>query len=187
MTILVVSGSLRDGSLNTSLAQAAVERAPEGARVELFGSLRDLPLYDGDLDGETAPGAVRELRARIEAADAVLFVTPEYNGSVSGVLKNAVDWASRPARAGALTGKTVAVAGATTGSYGAVWAQGDLRRILGIAGARVLDADFSVAKAHEKFDADGRLLDAALGDRLAAHLEALIELAAPQTTVAEAA
>ena len=134
MRILALSGSLREQSYNSALARAAAELAPAGVDVEVFDGLGDLPLYDADLDveGEEEDPAVRHLRERIAAADALFVVTPEYNGSISGVLKNAIDWASRPPGGGAvLWGKTAAVAGATTGQYGAIWAQQDLRRILG--------------------------------------------------------
>ena len=117
-------------------------------------------------------------------AHAVLFVTPEYNGSIPGVLKNAVDWASRPHRDAALTGKTVAVAGATTGQYGAMWAQQDLRRVLGIAGARVVEGELPVPRAHEAFDSEGRLSSAIVAERLRAHLAALVEHAMPATIAA---
>ena len=112
MRLLTVSGSLREGSYNTALARAAAGVAPEDVEVELFDGLGELPLFDADLEGDANP-AVRHLRERIAAADAVLFVTPEYNGSIPGVLKNAVDWASRPRGDAALLSKTVAVAGAT--------------------------------------------------------------------------
>ena len=98
------------------------------------------------------PEAARRLREDWAAADAILFATPEYNGSVPGGLKNAIDWASRPARAGVLRNKTVAVVGASTGQFGALWAQQDLRRVLGIAGARVVGEELPAAKAHEGFD-----------------------------------
>jgi chromate reductase len=183
--ILALSGSLRDASYNTALARAAVEEAPEGVEIELYEGLQDIPPYDGDLDGEDAPEPVRDLRARIERADALLFVTPEYNGSVPGVLKNAIDWASRPPRGGAaLWGKTAAVAGATTGQYGALWAQQDLRRILGIAGARVLEGELPVPRAHEAFDAEGRLSNRIVAERLRSHLAALVERAAPVSLAA---
>ena len=117
-------------------------------------------------------------------ADALLIATPEYNGSIPGQLKNAVDWASRPARAGALWGKTVAVIGATTGSYGAIWAQADLRRSLGIAGARVLEVELPVARAHERFDESGNLLDEQLRERLG---DVVLELAAAAEPLAVAA
>ena len=174
MRILVVPGSLREGSFNVALARAAVERAPESSEAVVYEGLGELPLYDEDLDGEHAPEAVRDFRAAIEDADAVLFVTPEYNGSISGVLKNAVDWASRPPRGGAaLWGKTAAVAGASTGQFGAIWAQQDLRRVLGVAGARVIEGELPVAQAPKVFDDRGRLLDPLLGERLRKHLENL--------------
>lgn len=185
MKILAISGSLRADSYNTALARAAAERAPEGTEIELYDRLGEIPPFDADGDGEDAPEVVRDLRERIVEADALLFVTPEYNGSISGVLKNAIDWASRPPRGGAsIWGKTAAVAGATTGQFGAIWAQQDLRRILGIAGARVIEGELPVAQAQNVFDEEGRLQDPLLAQRLRAHLEnlaheaAAIELAA---------
>ena len=178
--ILAVPGSLRAGSYNVALARAARALAPEGVEVELYEGLGALPPYDEDLDGEDAPAPVRDLRTRIAEADAVLFVTPEYNGSVSGVLKNAIDWASRPPGGeAALWGKTVAVAGASTGQYGALWAQQDLRRILGIAGARVIPGELPVARAQDAFDERGRLRDARIAERLREHLAKLVAEAAP--------
>jgi chromate reductase len=180
MRILAVSGSLRADSYNTALARAAVELAPRRVEVELYDGLGDIPLYDADLDGERAPASVRDFRERIAAADALFFVTPEYNGSVSGVLKNAIDWASRPAGPeSVLWGKTAAIAGATTGQYGAIWAQQDLRRILGIAGARVIEGEIPVARAQNVFDDSGRLLDPLVAERLRDHLVALVHDAAP--------
>ncbi len=180
MQVLAFSGSLRERSYNTALARAAADLAPAGVDVDLYDGLAELPPYDEDLDGEDAPASVRELRARIAQADALLFVTPEYNGSIPGVLKNAIDWASRPPRGGAaIWGKTAAVAGATTGQYGAIWAQQDLRRVLGIAGARVIDGEVPVARAQHVFDGSGQLTDLRVAARLAAHLEALVAEAAP--------
>lgn len=185
MKVLAVSGSLREASYNTALARAATELVPAGVEVEVYGDLGLLPPYDEDLDGEDAPAAVTELRERIVDADALLFVTPEYNGSIPGVLKNAVDWASRPPRGGAaLWGKTAAVAGATTGQYGAIWAQQDLRRVLGIAGARVIDGELPVARAQDAFDGLGVLLDEGVAARLAGHLSALVAEAAPVAVAA---
>jgi len=179
--ILALSGSLRGQSYNSALARAAVELVPAGVDIELFDGLGDLPLYDADLDGEgdEEHGAVRHLRERIAAADALFVVTPEYNGSVSGVLKNAIDWASRPPGGGAvLWGKTAAIAGATTGQYGAILAQQDLRRILGIAGARVVEGDLPVARAQNVIDETGELRDPLVAERLRRHLEALVHEAA---------
>ncbi len=177
MQLLVISGSLRAGSYNTALARAAVDLAPDGVEVELFEGLGELPLFDADLDGDEHE-AVRHLRERIDAADAVLFVTPEYNGSIPGVLKNAVDWASRPREDAALRGKTVAVAGASTGQYGAMWAQQDLRRVLGVAGARVVCPELPVARAQDVCDPDGAP-SPLIAERLRKHLAELVREAVP--------
>jgi chromate reductase, NAD(P)H dehydrogenase (quinone) len=185
MRILVVPGSLREGSFNAATARAATALAPEGVTVEVYDGLRTLPPYDADADGEDAEPAVHDWRRRIAAADAVLFVTPEYNGSVPGVLKNAIDWASRPHRACAIWGQTVAVAGATTGSYGAVWALADLRRILGIAGARVIDEEVSVSQAHTRVDDDGELADPTTAEHVRQLLAALVEVASPVSIAAD--
>jgi chromate reductase len=179
MKVLAVSGSLRRDSHNTQLLRAAVELAPEEIEVELWDGIRDLPLYDQDLEAGELPESVRRLREQWGAADAILFATPEYNGSVPGVLKNAIDWASRPVRESALTNKTVAVIGASPGQFGAMWAQADLRKILGVAGARVVGDELPVARVHEKVDADGRLLDGELEGRFRLHLEVLAAEAAP--------
>ena len=181
MRILAVSGSLRADSYNTNLLRAAAEAAPEGIEVELFdpAGIRDLPLYDQDLDTGIVPASVARLREQWSAADAILFATPEYNGSVPGGLKNAVDWASRPRFEAALGNKTVAVIGASTGQFGAMWAQADLRRILGLAGARVVGDELPVTRAHERFDGEGRLLDGELFERLRLVLETLATEAIP--------
>jgi chromate reductase len=186
MHVFAISGSLRERSFNTALARASVELAPEGMQVELYESLALLPPYDQDLDESDleAPAAVRDLRERIEVADALLVVTPEYNGSVPGVLKNAIDWASARHRGSSFRNKTVAIAGATTGEYGAIWAQQDLRRILGIAGARVIEGEVPVARAQHVFDDYGRLLDARIADRLREQLASLARDAAPVSLAA---
>ena len=184
MRILAISGSLREGSYNTALARAAAEVAPAGVEVPLYDGLGDVPPYDADFDGANAPVAVRKLRDAIAAADALLIVTPEYNGSIPGQLKNAIDWASRPHRASALWGKTAAVAGASPGAYGALWAQNDLRRVLGIAGARVGEGDLAVAKVDELIDADGTIVDESLRKRLGERLDVLAEWAQPELVAA---
>jgi chromate reductase len=173
MRILAVSGSLREGSFNTSLLRAAIEAAPEGVELELWEGIGELPLYDEDVEGEDVPESARRLRADWAAADAILFATPEYNGSVPGGLKNAVDWASRPRLEPALRNKPVAVVGASTGQFGALWAQQDLKRILGIAGARVVGTEIPVGRAEERFDATGRLLDGEVFEQLRLHLTTL--------------
>jgi chromate reductase len=186
--ILAISGSLRADSYNTALACAAAELAPAGVEIELYDGLGRLPLYNQDLDqpGLDPPEAVRDLRARIDAADALLVVTPEYNGSYPGVLKNAIDWASARHRGSSFAGKTVAVAGATTGQYGAIWAQQDLRRVLGISGARVIPEEFPISRAHDAFDEHGRLRSALHEERLRAHLAALVAEAQPVALAAAA-
>ena len=186
MKILAVSGSLRAGSHNTALLHAAIEAAPEGVEVELFdpAGIAELPLYDQDLDTSVAPDAVVRLREAWGSADAILFATPEFNGSVPGGLKNAVDWASRPRLEAALTGKTVAVIGGSPGQFGAMWAQADLRRILGTAGARVVGDELPVTRVHEKLDSEGRLLDGELFERLRLVLETLAAEAVPDLVTA---
>jgi chromate reductase len=181
MKILAIAGSLRFGSYNAALARAARELAPPGVEVELFEGLARLPQYDQDLDerNASAPPAVRKLRERIEGADALLFVTPEYNGSVPGVLKNAIDWASARHRGSSFENKTVAIAGVTTGQYGAIWAQQDLRKILGICGARVIHGELPVARASEVFDDQGSLVDPLVAERLREHLASLVAEATP--------
>jgi chromate reductase len=184
MRVLAISGSLRAASHNTALLRVAAELAPAGMELELYDELELIPPYNEDHDGEASPPPVTSLRERIAAADAVLFSTPEYNGSVPGLLKNAVDWASRPFGRSALWGKPVAAVGASTGEYGALWAQADLRKTLGIAGARVLEAELAVGKAGDRFTAEGELNDPEVRERL---LEILEQLASHHYQLALAA
>lgn len=178
MQVLAISGSLRARSHNTSLLRAAADVAPKGVEVELFDGLDRLPPYNEDRDGDEAGPEVARLRERIAAADAVLFATPEYNGTVPGQLKHAIDWASRPhGRDSALWGKPVAVLGASASDYGALWAQDHLRKALGIAGARVLDAELAVPKAQHRFDPDGQLIHDETRERLAELVADLTEQA----------
>jgi len=175
MRVLGISGSLRRDSHNRRLLLEAAELFPAGTELELFDGLKAVPPYDEDDDGEeeTHPGII-ELRGAIERADAVLIATPEYNASVPGQLKNAIDWASRPRAAAVLLGKPVAVIGAGTGSFGGVWAQAELRKILRIAGARVVEGELAVPRAHVRLAEDGRLLDDQLRERLAVMLDSLV-------------
>ncbi|TMK25763.1 MAG: NAD(P)H-dependent oxidoreductase [Actinobacteria bacterium] len=184
MRVLAVSGSLRRDSHNTKLLRAAEELAPEDFEFELYEELESVPPYNEDRDGDEAPLGAAHLRARIADAEALLIATPEYNSSVPGQLKNAVDWASRPVRAGALWGKPVVVIGASSGMYGAVWAQAELRKILATAGARVVDAEVAVSRAAERFDADGRLVDEEIRDELRAALDSLVAEVEPQLVAA---
>ncbi|MDH6228054.1 MULTISPECIES: NAD(P)H-dependent oxidoreductase [Streptomyces] len=138
--VLALVGSLRAGSHNRQLAEAAAKHAPEGVEVELFEGLADVPFYNEDIDVEgSLPEAAARLREAAGAADALLFFTPEYNGTMPAVLKNAIDWLSRPFGAGALSGLPVAVIGTAYGQYGGVWAQDEARKALGIAGAVVVE------------------------------------------------
>ncbi|MBG0850785.1 NAD(P)H-dependent oxidoreductase [Streptomyces spinoverrucosus] len=138
--ILALVGSLRAGSHNRQLAEAAVKLAPEGVDVQLFEGLAEVAFYNEDIDVEgSVPAAATRLREAAASADALLLFTPEYNGTIPAVLKNAIDWLSRPYGAGALTGKPVAVVGTAFGQYGGVWAQDETRKALGIAGAKVLE------------------------------------------------
>jgi chromate reductase, NAD(P)H dehydrogenase (quinone) len=156
--ILGISGSLRRGSHNASLLRAAVEAAGPDVELELYDGLKEIPPYDEDGDIGGRPLAVARLTSAIAAADAVLFATPEYNSSIPGQLKNAIDWISRPIATNVLRNKPVAVVGASTGAFGAVWAQAELRKVLASLGARVLDLELPVPHAHTRF-VDGRLVD----------------------------
>ena len=155
MRVLGISGSLRRDSYNHALLREAAERLPAGAELVEFERLREIPPYDADLEAETPP-AVAELRRAMREADAVLVATPEYNHSIPGVLKNALDWASRPAGQSALNGKPAAVVGASTGMFGAVWAQAETRKVLGALGGRVVQEELPVAKAADLYR-DGHL------------------------------
>src|SRR5207247_4846081 len=174
MRVLAISGSLRRDSHNTKLLRAAEALAPDGLELELYDELELVPPYNEDRDGDEAPLGAARLRARIADVDALLIATPEYNASVPGQLKNAVDWASRPVRAGALWGKPVVVIGASTGLYGGVWAQAELRKVLATAGARVVDAEVAVSRADDRFDAAGRLVDEEIRAELGAALDSLV-------------
>jgi chromate reductase len=164
--ILGISGSLRSGSHNTALLRAAALSLPSGVELEVYDGLRDLPHYDADLDVEGGPEAAARLREAIAGADGILISTPEFNGSIPGALKNALDWASRPFPDNALRGKPVAVVGASTGLFGAVWAQAETKKALGIIGADVLDGELPVGQASGAFGDDGHLIEPDLRNAL---------------------
>ena len=159
MRLVGISGSLRRGSYNTALLDAAAAELPKGAELVRVGepALRRLPFYDEALDARGAVPAATALRRTLATADAVLIATPEYNGSMPAVLKNALDWASRPYPDNCLLGMPVAVVGASTGYFGAAWAQADLRRVLRVIGACVLETELRIAAAHSAFAEDGTL------------------------------
>lgn len=137
--VLVLVGSLRAASVNRQIAELAVEQAPDGVELRIFDRLGELPFYNEDIDTAEVAEPVVALRAAAGDADAALVVTPEYNGSIPGVLKNAIDWLSRPFGNGALKDKPLAVVGAALGQYGGVWAHDETRKSFGIAGPRVVE------------------------------------------------
>ena len=164
--ILGISGSLRRDSHNTSLLRAAAALLPPGVELKVYDGLRDVPPYDADRDVDPADPAVARLRQAIASADAVLIATPEFNGSIPGLLKNALDWASRPFPDNSLRGKPVAVVGASTGMFGAVWAQAETRKVLEVIGADVIDRELPVGQADSAFADEGGLADAELHQAL---------------------
>jgi chromate reductase, NAD(P)H dehydrogenase (quinone) len=165
MKILGISGSLRRDSHNTKLLRHAGELLDDGAELVVWDGLKEVPPYDEDDDVHPAPAAVARLRAAFAGADAVLISTPEYNSSIPGQLKNALDWISRPLASNPLRGKPVAVVGASSGVFGAVWAQAELRKVLGAMGGRVVDLDLPVPQAATKFE-NGSLVDDELREQL---------------------
>ena len=159
MKILGISGSLRRDSHNARLLRAAALQLPPGVELELWEGLKAVPPYDADDEALPRPRAIRHLDAALREADGVLIATPEYNHSVPGQLKNALDWLSRPLAKSALRTKPTAVIGASTGLFGAVWAQADVRKVLGAIGAKVVDRELPVGQAADAFTEDGRLAD----------------------------
>jgi chromate reductase, NAD(P)H dehydrogenase (quinone) len=171
--ILGISGSLRRGSHNRRLLRAASALLPPGHDLEEWDGLRGLPAFDEDLE-DSPPEAVREFLACVEDADALLIATPEYNSSLPGALKNAIDWASRPFPENVLRHKPCVVIGASTGLFGAVWAQAEVRKALKASGADVLDEELPVGLADTAFADEDTLLDPALTERLGEMLEWLV-------------
>jgi chromate reductase len=167
MLVLGISGSLRAGSHNTRLLRAAARGLQPEVGFRALTGLGRIPPYDHDLDVGAGPEPVRELREAFRRADAILIATPEYSHSIPGQLKNALDWASRPFPANSLRGRPVAVVGASTSIFGAVWAQAEVRKVLTASRARVLDTELPVARAADAFDAGGELRDPDLRARLA--------------------
>lgn len=151
--ILALVGSLRSGSHNRQLAEAAVKHAPEGVEVTIYEGLAEVPFYNQDIDtDEQRPAAATRLRGTAALAHAFLLVTPEYNGTMPAVLKNAIDWLSRPPGSGVLAGSPTAVVGTAFGRYGGVWAQDDARKSAGIAGATILqDAKLAIPGSVTRF------------------------------------
>ena len=175
MNILAISGSLRSGSYNTALLRAAVEEAPRVVEVELWEGLKEIPAFDQDDELEPA-ATVEAFRDAVRKADAVLIATPEYNSSVPGALKNALDWASRPLATNVFRNKPVAVIGSSAGAFGAVWAQAELRKVLAAMGARVAEVELAVGHGHEKLDEHGNLIDGTVRQELRESVSTLVAL-----------
>jgi chromate reductase len=187
MKILGISGSLRPDSHNTKVLRAAAACCDAGeVEFTLYDDLKAVPPYDEEDDVEPAPAAVSRLRDAVAGADAILFSTPEYNASVPGQLKNALDWVSRPIATNPLRNKPVAVVGASTGMFGAVWAQAELRKVLATIGARVVEGEVAVGHAHTRFDGD-RLADDDLREQLHEVVDLLVMEAVPSSRAAVAA
>lgn len=173
--VLGFAGSLRQASLNRSLLRAAQETAPDGMQIETF-DLAAVPLYNGDVEAQGDPEAVAAFKQAIRAADGVLMVTPEYNHGVPGVMKNAVDWASRPPQSAALARKPVGIIGASPGATGSARGQSQLRQAFEFTNSYCMpQPELLVFRAHEKFDAEGRLTDETTRAYLRRYLEAFQE------------
>jgi chromate reductase len=184
MRVLGLSGSLRGDSLNTRLLRGTATLLPGGVELDLFDGLGTIPPYSEDAERDGTPPTVVALKDAIARADAVLVATPEYNGSIPGQLKNALDWVSRPIATTPLRGKPAAVVGASTGLFGAVWAQAEARKVLATIGARVVDRELPVAQADESLGDDGLPLDRDAVEALAATLDELLELAGSERLAA---
>ena len=186
MNVLGISGSLRRDSYNRALLEAAQAVAPPGMEINLF-DLHAIPPYDGDVEAAGDPPAVSRLKGRIRDADALLIATPEYNYGIPGVLKNAIDWASRPPRESVLDAKPIAIMGASTGIGGTAEAQAQLRRVLMYPGAQTLpEPEVLISRARRKFDHDLRLTDEESLAAIAALLDALVMWAGRVEAVAVA-
>jgi chromate reductase len=179
MRVLAISGSLRAASNSTALLRALREEAPEGVEVIVWDGLKSIPPYDNDDDVDPAPATVAALRELVQHADAVFFATPEYNSSVPGALKNALDWASRPLATNSFRNKPVAVISSSAGAFGGVWAAAELRKVLAAMGARVTEAELAVGHAGEKLDDDLQLVDDEVRQGLRDALAALLAQVTP--------
>lgn len=172
LRFLGIAGSLRQGSYNRGLIRAAVELAPADVTIEVYEGLGSIPPYDGDVEAQGDPAPVQQFKARIRAADALLIATPEYNYGVPGVLKNAIDWASRPPKDSVLHHKPVALMGASTGSFGTTRSQLALRQSFVFTKSfALLEPEVYVFRAAERFDAEGNLIDQPTRD----HVQRLVE------------
>lgn len=173
--IIGIAGSLRSGSLNRRLLHAAAAQLPEATSMQVYEHLDWVPPFNEDIESDPVPLGAAGLRSAVGAADGVLIATPEYNHSIPGQLKNALDWLSRPRGESALAGKPAAVTGASPSEFGAVWAQAETRKVLNAIGANVIDTEVPVAHADRAFDDDGRLRDDELRQDLSSLLQQLVD------------
>jgi chromate reductase, NAD(P)H dehydrogenase (quinone) len=175
--ILGIAGSLRAGSYNRGLLRAAAQLVPEGVTFSMF-DIRDIPPYDADIQTKGDPPQVEDMKRQVIVADALVFATPEYNYSVPGVLKNAIDWASRPPKTCCLRGKPAGIVGASSGESGTMRAQLALRQSFVFTGTLVMvQPEFRLPKAGETCDSNGDLIDEEQRERLRAYLVALVDWA----------
>jgi chromate reductase len=174
LSVLGISGSLRRDSHNAKLLRTAADLLPPSVELEVFDGLKAVEPYDEDDDHGSGPLGARRLREAIESADAVLIATPEYNSSIPGQLKNALDWASRPRGENAMLGKPAAVVGASSGMFGGVWSQAETRKVLSASGARVIEEELPVPHADEAFTEEGKLEDSELRERYRDILDQLV-------------
>src|SRR5687767_8485518 len=185
MKILAISGSLRSGSHNTDLLRGAAAGAPDGVDIELYHGLKEIPPYDADDDiPGSPPEPVERFKEALAEADAILISTPEYNSSIPGVLKNALDWASRPLADSPVRNKPAAVLSSSTGMFGGVWSAAETRKVLGALGARTLEETVAVPRADQRL-ADG--VDAALLEELRTVVDALAAAVEAREALAVAA
>ncbi len=176
MKILAISGSLRQEANSTMLARSAAELTPEGVELSVFGGLGSIPGFDQDLEPGRVPEPVEDLRMQIADADALLIVTPEYNASIPGALKNAIDWASRPTGSSALMGKPAAIVSSSPSPFGGAWANQHVRKVFSITGTPVVETELAIGKVDAEFGPDGELVGRETRDRISSLLLELEEL-----------
>lgn len=176
MKVLAIYGSLREGSFSSRLAAAAAGLAPNGVEVELYSGLDSIPGFNGDLEPDRTPPSVEDLRQRLEASDAVLIVTPEYNANVPGALKNAIDWASRPHGDSALAGLPAAIISSSPAPFGGLWANQQVRKSFTITGTPTVEREVAIGKIEEKLTDDDTLSNESARDEVIALLAELEEL-----------
>lgn len=177
MKVLAIHGSLRENSFTEQVARSAGDLAPEGVEVTLYEGLDGIPGFNSDLESDV-PEAVKDLRSQIEEADALLIVTPEYNASVPGALRNAIDWSSRPHGDSALAGKPAAIVSQSPMPFGGIWANQQIRKSFTITGTPTVERELAIGKVDEKLDENGRLTDDAARTELTAVMAELNELVA---------